>query len=79
MVQFIDVSNVVITWSVNALSLSTDKYCGGPVMVKILCIYASDMALAIRSDVGIANTKLVCSHVARTMNLITCQILLAYI
>ena len=58
-VQFIDVSKVVTTCPVRALSLSTDKYCGGPVIVKILCIRASDIALAVRSLVGIANTKFV--------------------
>ena len=58
-----------MTIPVSALSLSTDKNHGGPVIVNILCINASDMALALRSFVGTAKTKLVCLQVANTMYL----------
>ena len=64
-----DVRSVDITAHVNALSLSTERYCGGPVIVNIQCINASDTARAVLSFVGIAKTKLVCSHVAKIMYL----------
>ena len=69
MVQFKDVNNSCITFPVRALSLSTERNCGGPEIANTLWINASVTAHDVLSFVGIANTKFVCSHVTITINL----------
>ena len=64
-----DCNRVLITCPVKALSLSTDRNCGGPEIVKTQWIKVSETTRASLSFVRIANTELVCLQVVRTINL----------